>query len=260
MWCGLWQERPKTLDRIGFHSYPLCGRPKPCRSTTQHLFTLEGERMRRVIGSALVAAGLALAPAVATAQHSMAMPSHEFGADLAFMYQSVSSLVSGGSSFNHFLIGTPVDLRLGFVVSKTLVIEPRLALGFDSKGAAGGTSSSFSLAPLDVNALFNLGGGTYRKGMYLTAGAGLNLPLRRRRQRVAVLLQRRHRHPGALRVRRDPARSVRPGEPQEHQQGHPEFARYRRPDRPFALALRRLSGSRPAVARRELPAGHACIW
>lgn len=131
--------------------------------------------MRRVIGSALVAAGLALAPAVATAQHSMAMPSHEFGADLGFMYQSVSSLVSGGSSFNHFLIGTPVDLRLGFVVSKTLVIEPRLALGFDSKGAAGGTSSSFSLAPLDVNALFNLGGGTYRKGMYLTAGAGINL-------------------------------------------------------------------------------------
>lgn len=129
--------------------------------------------MRRVIGSALVAAGLALAPAVATAQHSMAMPSHEFGADLTFFYQSVSSLVPGGSSFNHFLIGTPVDLRLGFVVSQTLVIEPRLAFGFDSKGA-GGTSSAFSLAPLDVNALFNLGGGTYRKGMYLTVGAGLN--------------------------------------------------------------------------------------
>jgi hypothetical protein len=120
----------------------------------------------------MVVAGLALAPALATAQHSMAMPSHEFGADLAFMYQSVSSLISGGSSFNHILIGTPVDLRLGFVVSPTLVIEPRIGIAFDSKGT--GTSSTFTLAPLDVNALFNLGGGTYRKGMYLTAGAGLN--------------------------------------------------------------------------------------
>jgi hypothetical protein len=102
-----------------------------------------------------------------------AMPAHEVGVDLTFFYSNVSSLVPGGSSVSHIIIGTPVDVRLGFVVSQTMVVEPRIGFQFDSKGT--GTSSTFILAPLDLNLLFNVGGSAnYKKGMYLTAGAGLN--------------------------------------------------------------------------------------
>jgi hypothetical protein len=128
--------------------------------------------MRRAFGSALVIAGLTLGPALAVAQHSMgAMPAHEFGADLTLYYGNYSL---GGVSQSHFVIGTPVDLRLGFVTSKTLVVEPRIGFSYDSKSLAAGSQSLLAFAP-DLNFLFNLGSGTYRQGMYLTAGAGLNL-------------------------------------------------------------------------------------
>lgn len=126
--------------------------------------------MRRAFGRALVVTGLALAPALAAAQHSMgAMPAHEVGVDLTFYYGNQSL---NGASQSHFVIATPVDLRLGFVTSKTLVVEPRIAFAYDSKGT--GTSSLLQFAP-DLNFLFNMGGGTYKQGLYLTAGAGLNM-------------------------------------------------------------------------------------
>ncbi|HWZ29284.1 MAG TPA: hypothetical protein VNX15_12015 [Gemmatimonadales bacterium] len=128
--------------------------------------------MRRAFGRALVVAGLSLAPALAVAQHGgMAMPAHEFGADLTLYYGNYSL---NGVSQSHFVIGTPVDLRLGFVTSKTLVVEPRIGLSYDSKSLAAGGNSLLVLAP-DLNFLFNMGSGTYKQGMYLTAGAGLNL-------------------------------------------------------------------------------------
>ena len=128
--------------------------------------------MRRAFGSTLLAAGLMLAPALAVAQHGgMAMPDHEFGADLTVYYGNYSL---AGASQSHFVIGTPVDLRLGFVSSKTLVIEPRIGISYDSKALAAGSNSLLVLAP-DLNFLFNMGSGTYRQGMYLTAGAGLNV-------------------------------------------------------------------------------------
>lgn len=126
--------------------------------------------MRRAFGSALLAAGLMLGPALAVAQHGgMAMPAHEFGADLTLYYGNQKLL---GASQSHFVIATPVDLRVGFVTSKTLVVEPRIGFAYDSKGT--GTSSLLVFTP-DLNFLFNLGSGTYKQGMYLTAGAGLNL-------------------------------------------------------------------------------------
>ncbi|HEX4560644.1 MAG TPA: hypothetical protein VH113_02330 [Gemmatimonadales bacterium] len=129
--------------------------------------------MRRAFGSALLAAGLMVGPALAVAQHSMgAMPAHEFGADLTLYYGSYSA---SGTSVSHFVIGTPVDLRLGFVTSKTLVVEPRLLLSYDSKSfLTGYTNSVLTLNP-DLNFLFNVGGGDYKHGLYLTAGAGVNL-------------------------------------------------------------------------------------
>ena len=126
--------------------------------------------MRRAFGRALVVTGMMLAPAFVAAQHgAMAMPDHEFGADLTLYYGNMSL---NGASQSHFVFGTPVDLRLGFVSSKTMVIEPRIGLAYDSKGT--GTNSLLQFSP-DVNLLFNMGSGTYRQGMYLTAGAGLNI-------------------------------------------------------------------------------------
>ena len=129
--------------------------------------------MRRTLGSALVVAGSILAPALAAAQHNMgAMPAHEFGADLTMYYGNYSL---NGASQSHFVIGTPVDIRLGIVSSKTLVIEPRLAFSYDSKSLYTGFSNSVLTFSPDLNLLFNVGGGTYRQGMYLTGGAGLDL-------------------------------------------------------------------------------------
>jgi hypothetical protein len=118
--------------------------------------------MRRVIGSALVAAGLALAPALAAAQHTMngMKPDHEAGVDISFAYFKAS----GASGI--FTIATPVDLRLGFVMASGWSLEPRLGLAF----ASGGGASAHNIN-LDLNALFPLGG-TYRKGAYFTVGAG----------------------------------------------------------------------------------------
>ena len=129
--------------------------------------------MRRTFESILVVAGMVLAPALAAGQHAgMAMPAHEFGADLTLYYGSQSL---AGTSQSHFAIGTPVDFRLGFVSSKTMVIEPRLALSYDSKSFFTDYTTSVLLLNPDVNFLFNTGRGNYKQGMYLTAGAGLNL-------------------------------------------------------------------------------------
>lgn len=117
--------------------------------------------MRRAFGSTLLAAGLVLAPALAAAQHSMgAMPAHEVGVDLSMAYLKPS----GGTGF--FSLGTPVDVRLGFVMASGWTLEPRVILALQSGG--GTTLHNFDL---DLNALFPVGG-TYRKGMYLTVGAG----------------------------------------------------------------------------------------
>lgn len=129
--------------------------------------------MRSTLVSAFVATGSILAPALAVAQHTMGgMPAHELGVDLLIQYQNISPVLPG-PSVSHVTFGSPVDVRLGFVVSNTVVVEPRLAFAFDSKGASG--QSAFAISPLDVNVLFNVGGdANYKKGLYLTAGAGVS--------------------------------------------------------------------------------------
>lgn len=126
--------------------------------------------MHTRIRFALAAAALSFAPAVASAQHTMGgMAAHELGVDVAGFYRHQSL---GGVSVNHVLLGTPVDVRLGFVTGERLVIEPRFGLAFDTKGT--GTTSTWSFTP-DVNALVNFGKGTYRQGPYVTFGVGLDL-------------------------------------------------------------------------------------
>ena len=121
--------------------------------------------MRRTLGSALIVTGMMLAPAVAVAQHDMGgMPPHEVGVDLGIAYLSPS----GGNSI--FSIGTPVDVRLGFVMHSGWSFEPRVIFQYLSS-----SGNSIHNIDLDANALFPVGSGsTYRKGMYLTAGGGLD--------------------------------------------------------------------------------------
>lgn len=116
--------------------------------------------MRRMIGSAAIAAGLTLAPALVAAQHAMAMPAHEVGVDIALAYIKPSGFTG------QFLVLTPVDVRLGFVMENGMTLEPRVGLKFLSGGGASAHDVS-----LDLN-LTKAMGGTYRKGGYFTVGAG----------------------------------------------------------------------------------------
>lgn len=124
----------------------------------------------RMLGGTL-AAMLVLAPVPAAAQqmtgHEMGRPQHETGVDFSFTYAKPS----GGDG--HVLIGTPVDVRLGFVTSGKLEPELRLFARFDSKqDGVPGAKSAYQINP-DLNLLWNLKG--YDEGLYVTAGGGVNL-------------------------------------------------------------------------------------
>jgi hypothetical protein len=123
--------------------------------------------MRKLISRTALVAALSVAPALAMAQHAMGAK-HEFGVDLAAMYQKLSL---GGVSTNHILIGTPVDVRIGLVPKgkAKYMFEPRFTLAFDSKDAGG--NSAYTFTP-DLNLLFAK---DQRKGMYWTVGAGIDL-------------------------------------------------------------------------------------
>ena len=125
--------------------------------------------MRRLLAVAALASGCAIVPAAGWAQGAggRATPHHEFGVDLAMVYQSPS----GGSGV--FRIMTPVDVRLGFVSTGKVSLEPRLVLNF----ASGAGSTAYNIGP-DLNLLWKLGAGSgpHRlMGPYLTAGAGVNI-------------------------------------------------------------------------------------
>lgn len=111
-----------------------------------------------------LATTLTLVPAVAEAQHSMDNPQHELGVDVAIVY----SKPSGGDGI--IAIGTPVDVRLGFVTSGMLEVEPRFSFNF----ASGGGNNAYSFTP-DINLLFGLSADKNKKGPYVTVGAGVDL-------------------------------------------------------------------------------------
>ena len=115
--------------------------------------------MRKLISGAVLVASLVGIPAVAAAQHGDAK--HEFGVDLGIVYTKESN-VDG-----IFSIGTPVDVRVGFVSSGSMMFEPRFSLLFLSQSGNSGT-----LADLGVNVLF---GKDQRAGMYFTAGGSMLL-------------------------------------------------------------------------------------
>lgn len=125
----------------------------------------------------LLVAGAVLGPTVLTAQRPPARPAarsaaatapapkNEFGVDLGLAWVSPD----GGDS--RLQIGSPLDLRVGFVSKGRLMWEPRLSLAFDSEGLAG--DAAYSFAPQLV-ALYSMTPQRHRAGWYLFGGAGLN--------------------------------------------------------------------------------------
>lgn len=123
--------------------------------------------MRKQLAIAMLAGSCAVVPAAAFAQAGGMAPEHELGVDLAMIYQSPS----GGNGV--FRIMTPVDVRLGFVSSGKVSLEPRFTLNFVSSSG----TTVYNIGP-DLNILWKLGPGHgYRNlmGPYLTAGLGANI-------------------------------------------------------------------------------------
>jgi hypothetical protein len=124
------------------------------------------------IASGLVLMVFLVAPVIAAAQGAgaqhgaMGSARHELGVDLSAAYSHESFT----PSFNHFLIATPVDVRIGFMSRSRIMFEPRFAFTFDSKELVTG-QSAYVFTP-DLNVLF---GKNQKNGLYLTAGAGVDL-------------------------------------------------------------------------------------
>ena len=128
--------------------------------------------MRKVTGSLLAAVALVALPHLALAQRRAAASGgggsqHEFGVDFGAAFGHVGS--GCAANCGTFEMGTPVDLRIGFV-GRSMNIEPRLTFSYLSQG--GGHIMVFSP---DVNVLKPMGTNTSRKGLYLTAGAGISI-------------------------------------------------------------------------------------
>src|SRR5262245_2766345 len=124
--------------------------------------------MRKLFGG-MVLAALALSlttPAQAqrrTTGAAMGGAEHELGVDLGAAYVKPSG-VSGGIE-----IGTPVDVRFGFVPrSGNLMWEPRGTLDISTVRSR----TTYLITP-SINVLYANSAGGQRRGMYFTGGAGL---------------------------------------------------------------------------------------
>lgn len=128
--------------------------------------------MRRSIVLAVVAGGVFLAPAALTAQaKGGAGPSHEFGVDLSAVYTKLASGCT--TNCGMFTVMTPVDVRIGFLVSAHLSVEPRFTLGYRSYAG----SHLLDFVP-GFNLLYRLGPGTAKApwaGPYVTGGVAYEM-------------------------------------------------------------------------------------
>lgn len=125
----------------------------------------------------LLVAGAALSPVIASAQRPPARPAarsapaapapkNEFGVDLGLSWVSPE----GGDS--RIQIGSPLDLRVGFVSKSRLMWEPRLSFAFNSEGLGGDAAYTFSP---QITGLYSMSPQKHRSGMYLFGGACINL-------------------------------------------------------------------------------------
>ena len=110
--------------------------------------------------------GLAAITALSATAVEAQMPSHELGIDLG-----IASTKYDGGDGRLLRIGTPVDVRVGFVTSSPLMFETRFSLSYTGTDDA----SLLAFTP-GVNVLLRLGEGTglaKQMGPYLTGGVAL---------------------------------------------------------------------------------------
>ena len=123
--------------------------------------------MRKLFGGMVLAAVALALPATVDAQRRAAATGgakHELGVDIGAAYVKPDGFDGG------IVIGTPVDVRWGFVSASNMMWEARGTLFFSSVGG----TTVYQLEP-GVNVLFSNSSGGHRRGMYFTGGAGLVL-------------------------------------------------------------------------------------
>jgi hypothetical protein len=108
---------------------------------------------------------LGIAAMTLAGQAAAQRPTKEFGVDLAI----TSTGTDEGNSDRLLSIGTPVDVRIGFLTSPRLSIEPRFTLSYQSIS----DESLMEISP-SFNVLLGLGKEAHR-GPYVMAGALIDL-------------------------------------------------------------------------------------
>jgi hypothetical protein len=128
--------------------------------------------MRKLTSTLVAAVALVALPQLASAQRARvaagSSPKNEIGIDLGAAYSHYGSGCT--TSCSGIGIGTPVDIRWGFMANGPLSFEPRFTFNYIS----GFGDHALSFNP-DVNVLYRMGKSTARKGLYLTGGLGLNI-------------------------------------------------------------------------------------
>src|SRR6266516_4775742 len=121
--------------------------------------------MRKLTSTLVAAAAMVALPHLAFAQRTRAAaasgPKNEIGVDLGAAYSHLGSGCAadcGGVG-----IGTPIDIRWGFIANGQLSFEPRFSLNYIS--GFGGHDLSFNP---DLNVIYRMKRSTPRRGMYLT--------------------------------------------------------------------------------------------
>lgn len=122
-------------------------------------------------------AGATLAPIALSAQRPPARPAartapaqaqaakNEFGVDLGLAWVSPD-----GPGDSRIRVGTPLDLRIGFVSRSRLMWEGRVGLAFDSEGLG---DAAYTFTP-QVVGLYSMTPQRHRAGWYAFGGAGIN--------------------------------------------------------------------------------------
>jgi len=120
----------------------------------------------------VAAVALVALPQLAVAQQRRAAaasgPKNEIGVDLGAAYSHIGS--GCPTDCSGFGIGTPVDIRWGFMSNGPMSFEPRFSLSYIS--GFGGHDLFFNP---DLNVLYRMKRSTTRRGMYLTGGLGLSI-------------------------------------------------------------------------------------
>jgi hypothetical protein len=127
--------------------------------------------MRKLTSGVVAAVALLALPHMALAQrgHQAASsgPKNEIGVDLGLAYSHVGS--GCATDCSGVGIGTPIDIRWGFLAKGPLSFEPRFSLNYVS-GFGQGHDLTFNP---DLNVIYRMGKSTAHKGLYLTGGLGL---------------------------------------------------------------------------------------